>query len=377
MSSSSAGRSRIVIAGGGIGGLTLAHALREADVDVVICEMRPVADFYRRGFWLEINEEGVRALRRSLSPQAFESFTSVSQPAFDQNVRWMPRSVLQHILLHTLGDGRPVFDQEVTDFRLSGSEVEVFLANGQSLSCSLLVGADGARSRVRAKLLPDARLEDTDILVVGGSLPLNDASSRLIPPLAHEHPIALTGPEQEQVLVAVWHARPTAIVAGSAWSEQSHVMWRYSAKRSKYPSQNQIDTVSVPILLKEASSLSQRWIPQFGNLIRLTDLRTIFALPLRSSLPVAPWQTSRVTLLGDAIHSMVPHGGFGANIALKDASLLGAAVTSAIEQSRDVVDALSSYEANMRDYGFNAVRRAMELLRSTYGTDIGTKVPSV
>ena len=79
----------------------------------------------------------------------------------------------------------------------------------------------------------------------------------------------------------------------------------------------------------------------------------------------APWQTPRITLLGDAIHSMTPYRGIGANVALKDAVRLKRALVAAHRGERDVVDALHEYEIGMRDYGFRAVRNSLKAMRQT------------
>jgi 2-polyprenyl-6-methoxyphenol hydroxylase-like FAD-dependent oxidoreductase len=99
------------------------------------------------------------------------------------------------------------------------------------------------------------------------------------------------------------------------------------------------------------------WSHVLRDLVGLADPTTIACLPIRSSVPIAPWQTQRITLLGDAIHSMTPYRGIGANVALKDAVRLKRALVAAHRGERDVVDALHEYEIGMRDYGFRAVRK--------------------
>jgi 2-polyprenyl-6-methoxyphenol hydroxylase-like FAD-dependent oxidoreductase len=63
-----------------------------------------------------------------------------------------------------------------------------------------------------------------------------------------------------------------------------------------------------------------------------------------------------VTLLGDAIHSMTPMRGIGANTALRDAALLCRSLVAARRGERSGVGAIGDYEATMREYGFAAVR---------------------
>jgi 2-polyprenyl-6-methoxyphenol hydroxylase-like FAD-dependent oxidoreductase len=80
---------------------------------------------------------------------------------------------------------------------------------------------------------------------------------------------------------------------------------------------------------------------------------------------VGPWQTGRVTLLGDAIHNMTPMAGIGANTALRDADLLRRQLIAVASGERELVPALHEYEERMRDYGFAAVKRSLSNARQT------------
>jgi salicylate hydroxylase len=76
-------------------------------------------------------------------------------------------------------------------------------------------------------------------------------------------------------------------------------------------------------------------------------------------VPVDAWKPTNITLLGDAIHSMIPMRGIGANTALRDARLLSQALTGA----GDIVESIGRYEAQMREYGFAAVRDSLQAAR--------------
>jgi salicylate hydroxylase len=66
-----------------------------------------------------------------------------------------------------------------------------------------------------------------------------------------------------------------------------------------------------------------------------------------------------VTLLGDAIHNMTPMAGVGANTALRDADLLRSKLIAATGGEVPLITALASYEEQMLDYGFAAVRQSL------------------
>jgi 2-polyprenyl-6-methoxyphenol hydroxylase-like FAD-dependent oxidoreductase len=97
-------------------------------------------------------------------------------------------------------------------------------------------------------------------------------------------------------------------------------------------------------------------------LVHHADAATINALAIRTAVPVAPWPTQRITLLGDAIHSMTPYRGIGANVALKDAVRLCRALTAADRGERPLIDAIHGYETDMLDYGFRAVRTSLHAM---------------
>ena len=64
------------------------------------------------------------------------------------------------------------------------------------------------------------------------------------------------------------------------------------------------------------------WYPALQHPVRAAHPATILATAVRSSVPVEPGMTGRVTVIGDAIHSMTPARGIGANIGPRDARVL-------------------------------------------------------
>jgi 2-polyprenyl-6-methoxyphenol hydroxylase-like FAD-dependent oxidoreductase len=110
-----------------------------------------------------------------------------------------------------------------------------------------------------------------------------------------------------------------------------------------------------------------RWSDRLSDLVWLSDRTTLSLLPIRTSLPVAPWETSRITLLGDAIHAMTPFRGIGANIALKDAVRLRDAIVAGESGERSLIDAIQAYESEMLRYGFAAVKNSLAAMEQTVG----------
>jgi 2-polyprenyl-6-methoxyphenol hydroxylase-like FAD-dependent oxidoreductase len=94
-----------------------------------------------------------------------------------------------------------------------------------------------------------------------------------------------------------------------------------------------------------------------------TDPATVNAFRFRTSVRPKPWQSTNVTLLGDAIHSMPPTGGVGANTALRDATVLYRALTAVHRDNQPLLAAVAGYEAQMLDYAFDAVGKSMRNTR--------------
>ncbi|HWF46014.1 MAG TPA: FAD-dependent monooxygenase [Bryobacteraceae bacterium] len=109
------------------------------------------------------------------------------------------------------------------------------------------------------------------------------------------------------------------------------------------------------------------WHPNIRKLAEMVDEAEMSTNRMRTSRPSAAWQTTRVTLLGDAIHSMTPYRGIGANIALKDAALLCSKLDEAHRGERPLLVAIGEYEASMRDYGFAAVEASRKSMIQAIG----------
>ena len=84
-----------------------------------------------------------------------------------------------------------------------------------------------------------------------------------------------------------------------------------------------------------------------------------FLVNIRSARAVKQWQTTNVTLLGDAIHTMSPGRGEGANIAPRDACLLRHALVDVVTKGVPLAHAKARYETEMLRYGFEVVAASL------------------
>ena len=100
----------------------------------------------------------------------------------------------------------------------------------------------------------------------------------------------------------------------------------------------------------------------YQALVRQADRNDLVLVPIRSAPPIAPSSSARVTLIGDAIHTMPPFGAHGANTALKDAQSLAGHLARAGSETT-VEQAIGAYEAAMTHYSRPMVRGALRMMK--------------
>ncbi len=139
-------------------------------------------------------------------------------------------------------------------------------------------------------------------------------------------------------------------------------MWALGARREKFPIVGDPEVMDGPALQQIVLGMMQDWHPRLWHLGELSDPSTMTPNPIRTSVPIAHWETKRITLLGDAIHSMTPYRGIGANTALRDAALLCRNLTAVHRGEKPLLAAIHDYETEMVEYGFAAVRSSMKAM---------------
>jgi 2-polyprenyl-6-methoxyphenol hydroxylase-like FAD-dependent oxidoreductase len=78
----------------------------------------------------------------------------------------------------------------------------------------------------------------------------------------------------------------------------------------------------------------------------MIDEQQFFLNQVRTTPPTAPWKSTQITLLGDAIHSMTPYRVAGVNIALKDAALLRSQLQQVHREEKPLLHAIAEYETS-------------------------------
>jgi 2-polyprenyl-6-methoxyphenol hydroxylase-like FAD-dependent oxidoreductase len=396
----------VVIIGGGIGGLCLAQGLKQAGIGVVVYERDRTHTDRLQGYRVHISPAGSRALHACLPPHLFELFDrTCGKPgrAFrfmteDMQVllalegelmaaqqadpvakhRAVSRITLRHILLSGLDDVVHL-GKTFTRYEERGDgRIVAHFEDGSTAEGDILVAADGGGSRVRRQLLPQAERIDTGVVGIAGKVFLDDASrARLVPALldgltlvAAKGGLGLFVAMQDfdgTALEGVGDSNASPTNGNLFDNTRSYLMWALSGKRARLGLDGGAEELDSTALAATAVRAMAGWAKGFRDLVALSDPTTISCLPIRTSVPVAPWPAGRITLIGDAIHSMTPYRGIGANIALKDAVRLRDALVAAQHNEAPLLDAIGGYEAAMRGYGFKAVRNSLQAMQQTTG----------
>ncbi|MFI6512324.1 FAD-dependent oxidoreductase [Streptosporangium sp. NPDC050855] len=391
----------VLIAGGGIGGLCLAQGLHKAGVDVTVFERAASPDAFKEGYRIHLDPDGSRALHSCLPaerfalldaacgrpPRAFAWLSEGLDELLSLNVaapdgppdpvavhRSINRFTLRQILLDGLGD-RVRFGKELLRYETGADgAVTAHFADGDRAVGSVLVGAEGTHSRVRAQLLPHGGRTDTGVAGVGGRLPLTPATRHLLPSQLRRGPAMVLAPGGVNMFLATHETAPgTNLPAHMLPTETGdYLVWGLSARREALPAGG-IDHLGPEALRELTLDLVRTWHPHVRQIVGESSPSSLSAFTIRTAVPVRPWPATTVTVLGDAIHSMPPSRGIGANTALRDAGVLCAALVAARDagtvDGRALTAAIAGYERRMRRYGFAAVKASNRALSQSVTTN--------
>jgi 2-polyprenyl-6-methoxyphenol hydroxylase-like FAD-dependent oxidoreductase len=357
----------VTIIGAGLGGLTLARVLHVHGIPATVYEAEASPTARTQGGMLDIHDHnGQLALAAAGVIEEFRGLVLEGREATrvlapdgtvlldepDDGTGGRPevqRGALRQLLLDSLPPGTARWGHRVTGVRALGDgRHEVTFADGTAIIASLLVGADGAWSRVRPLL------SDATPAYVGTSFVetyLFDGDAR--------HPAAAK---------AVGAGALLANVPGKgiqAHRESGDTLHTYVALSKSQDWFAAIDFTDAAAATARIAQEFDGWAPELTALI--TDgetapvLRPLNALPVEHRWDRAPG----VTLLGDAAH-LSPPNGEGANLAMYDGAELGTAIAA---HPDDIEAALTAYEQALFVRSADAAAEAARDFEVCFGDD--------
>jgi salicylate hydroxylase len=345
---------RVVIVGGGIGGLFLAHALLAQDIEVDLYEQASAFSEIGAGVYLTPNS--VRHLVRLGLGPAVDEFGAlvgdasryyrydgreISSVRVTDSAGWnatygMHRADLVELLRRALPPEVLHTGHRVTGVEQDGDGVEIAFEGRPGVSADLVVGADGIHSVLRPLVHAESEPVFSGTAVYRGLVPREllefwpaDVWRMWLGPGKH----FLTFPVRRGELINFVGFVPADEVMRESWTAPG----------------------DPDVLRAEFAG----WDPRVGEL--LGHVRSTFRWSLYDRDPIPRWTRGRLTLLGDAAHPMLPHLGQGANQSIEDGMALSLLLGAS--DPRDLPAALETYESVRRprvaEVQLNARRNGM------------------
>jgi salicylate hydroxylase len=147
-----------------------------------------------------------------------------------------------------------------------------------------------------------------------------------------------------------------------------HLFWALNGQPERMGLAPRTRYHDATILAQVAGDVTRSWHADLRRLVARTAPETLSSVVLHAALPVEPWPSTRVTLLGDAIHTMPPLQGMAGNTALRDAALLRDKLLAVKQGQAELTSAIGAYESAMRRYGFAAVQRSRHITEQIAST---------
>jgi 2-polyprenyl-6-methoxyphenol hydroxylase-like FAD-dependent oxidoreductase len=327
----------IVIAGGGIGGLSAAIALANRGFTSRILEQTP--EFKEAGAGIQLGPNSWRALRElgaetavkklAVFPSALvmrdaitaEQVVSIPLQGFETRFgapyALIHRADLLNALLET-AKASPLIaletSSQVKTFKDEGGKVRITTADGKQYDAPALIGADGLWSTIRAQLIGDGGPRVAGHITYRAVLPTQEVPDYL----RHSDMVLWAGPKCHMVhyplrggelfnLVAVFH------------SNRYEEGWNAFGDPAELHERFQDTCADVKLMLGKIAEW-RMWV--------LCDRE-----------PIKDWSRGRVTLLGDAAHPMLQYLAQGAGMAMEDALT----IAKCLDEAGSVEAAFAAY----------------------------------
>lgn len=327
---------RVIIVGGGIGGLCAALSLRRIGLDVVVYEQAP--ELLALGAGLTIWANAIKALRKlGVAGAVIEAGAKIErgelrtshgrvlsrteqgelEERFGEPTIAIHRATLHEILLAALPREAVHLNAKCLGFEENESSVTARFSNGEKESAQLLVGADGIHSVVRAQLFPEVKLRYSGYTSWRGVVETRDEA-------ALGTTVESWGCGQRFGIVRV---------------DRERVYW--------------FSTANATSGLKLSPAESKRYLLEHFKdwhhpvklLIESTPAEKILHNDIYDIAPLKSWCRGRVALLGDSVHPTTPNMGQGACMAI-ESSL---ALARCLREEDGIEEALGRYERGRRE----------------------------
>lgn len=347
---------QIAIVGGGPGGLTLARLLQQHGAAVQVYERDLNRHVRVQGGTLDLHDEsGLAALRQA---QLLAEFQTRYRPgadqlrltdkhaaiAYDQHAEaqtgtfgdaWfrpeIDRGPLRDLLLDSLQPNTVVWDSRLAALTPLGHGWQLAFQNGTTATADIVIGADGANSKVRPLVTPIQPFYAGVTVVEGTVYDAAHHAPRMHALVQGGKVFALD--DAKSLIISAKGDGSLSFYMGcktvEGWARDSGIDFSKAAQMRAW-------------FRQEFAGWDEVWSELFANDTTQCVPRPQYCMPLDQDWKARP----NMTLLGDAAHLMPPYAGEGVNMAMLDALELSNCLTN--DRFPDVQAAIAHYEAHMR-----------------------------
>jgi 2-polyprenyl-6-methoxyphenol hydroxylase-like FAD-dependent oxidoreductase len=383
----------VVIAGAGLGGLCLAQGLKKKGISFDIFEKDPARNSRTQGYRIRIDKTGQQALQDCLPESLFQLFKKTcaipservrtldpqlgtlddkwiegwTDGITEEDADWKAdRLIMRELLFSGIGEqvhfNKPLIRYE----ELPDGSILSFFADGSTCLSDVLVGADGAGSVLRQQRFPGTDLTDTGSICIYGKTFLHKDAGNQIDRELQTCTTVIFGNHLASVIDPMqFRERPAGLAAnGISYLPADYIYWALIGRRDSFKVSLDYKRHSL-VLEREAlrdciDKVTTGWPAPLKMIFDCSDPETVAMVPVRTSGHREPWIASMVTALGDAVHTMSPAAGLGANSALYDAGILAEQLGDVITNDKSLPQAIGDYEQKMCEHSFASIRASQE-----------------
>ncbi|KAL6860951.1 hypothetical protein J3F83DRAFT_763090 [Trichoderma novae-zelandiae] len=345
---------RIAIIGAGPAGCMLARLLHLGGIPATIFEGEASANVRPQGGTLDLHTtSGLAAIKEAGLWDVFLSharYDGQYMAIVDKDLRYyivrgadtesnvafgerpeIDRVKLREILLESLPEGTVKWGHRLQ--KVEGTTLT--FTNGTTADFDLVVGADGAFSKVRLSIAPELKPDFTRVGMHDFSIPDAEKNAPEIYKIVNRGSIFASADGQRFTLQQMGDG---SIAMGFSFVREDPDWMK--------PEKCGYDSEDLAQVKKALAKELEHWGPEFHKALDAaqgrTNTRSLFRLPIGQK-----WEhRSGVTLIGDAAHLMTPHAGEGVNQALEDAMILARVILGA-QSAQELDDGIRQFESDM------------------------------
>jgi salicylate hydroxylase len=338
---------RVVIIGGGIGGLAAAVALRQRGVEVEVYERSGKLEEVGAG--LQVGPNAVKVIRAlgledTLRRNAYEPTNMVSLKWDDASLRhrvplkaaasaqygapYMTahRAHIHGLLRDALPPSTIRLGATCVGASTRGNSAVARFTDGSEAEGDAVIGADGIRSAIRAQLFGADQPRFTEMMCWRCMVPMERVPTRIGPggsvELAHGEYFGWIGPNGHVICYPIGQGEMLNIFAGHVTDQWVEESWSVESSQEE--------------LLDAYAGWNEALLGMFRH------VRHVYKWGIYDRDPVPEWTKGRVTLLGDAAHPTMPTLAQGGNMAIEDGFVIARNLTL---HAGDVEAGLAAYVA--------------------------------